>query len=231
MNEEENKDNEQNNANEQNNDIFNSDWINVANMDRATITKAWKFAEDVVKTIDYTDRKQPNKEKVRFDYFIGKVGEEGVCAAFAQMGIQVYSQDRNTLTLTLGPDYAIYSKKRKTFGHSIFMRYKDKYIEISVHTQAVSQTGKYGTGWTFQIQDPILNNPEAWVIFVECDDTRTKTYDCIVHQPYQMKELELEDAIGYYAGIKKFIRKENLPCFQKDRIKTIQPTLDDLWDL
>lgn len=219
-----------NEENEHKEDIFNSDWISVS-IDRAIIVKAQKFAEDVVKTIDYTDRKQPNREKVRFDYFIGKVGEEGVYAAFSQMGIQIYSQDRNTLTLTPGPDYAIYPKKRKTFGHSLFIKYNDKYIEISVHTQAISQAIKYGTGWTFQIQDPILNNPEAWVVFVECDDTRTKTYDCIIHQPYQIKDLEIVDAAGYYKGIKKFIRKEDLPCFQKDRIKTIQPTLDDLWDL
>ena len=86
--------------------------------------------------------------------------------------------------------------------------------EIAVKTQASSQAKKYGTSWTFQASekrfDPILNEPESWVCFVVCDDTKAN-YECFVYQPQQIKNLLFEAPIlPHLKGKKQVVYARNL---------------------
>jgi hypothetical protein len=65
--------------------------------DKIIIEKAKQFASDVIDTIDYGDSNQFNKEKIKQDHFISKLGEEAVKQTFEKFGRSVN-----------GPDYTIY---------------------------------------------------------------------------------------------------------------------------
>lgn len=230
--------------------------IKIESIEDTVINKANNFAHEVVKTINYSDSKQINTDKIIKNYFIGKLGEEAVCLAFNQLGIESYNKNG-----TKGPDYTIYDNKnkKKSWGYDLIIKYYDNQVNqlnqlqttamccqlisqikqfkptgISVRTQAISQALKYGYNWAFQSieggrKDPILSNPNALVCFVECND-KNRWYDSVIYPPYQISELKFEEPDGeYFKGIKKFVKRDSLPYFGKNRIKTEQVTIDDLW--
>jgi hypothetical protein len=87
-------------------------------------------------------------------------------------------------------------------------------LGLAVKTQATSLARKFGLSWTFQAgtyrKDPILNNPNAWVCFVEFNET---TRQCRVFPPYQIKELTFgEPKLEKLRGSKKVVYAESLPA-------------------
>ena len=140
------------------------------------IFKATKFAEAVVGTTNYSDSNQILKGKITNDHFISKVGEEA-----AKMVLEKYA-------IVYGPDYSIYAAKDKNWKEDLFIGE----LGIAVKTQKRSAAIKYSLSWTFQCgnfrTDPILNKPDAWIIFVEYNDIDEGHY-CNVFPPFQIKEL------------------------------------------
>ena len=87
-------------------------------------------------------------------------------------------------------------------------------IDVAVKTQKKSAASKYGLSWTFQNseirKDPILKNPEAWVCFVEVDDSDEKFY-CKVFPPCKIRKLQFrEPKLSHLKGKKKVVYAEDL---------------------
>jgi len=163
------------------------------------INSAKKFAETVVGTVDYTESNQSNLKKISDDHFISKLGEEAVKKIFEERGNKV-----------IGPDYTIYHAKKKSWSADLIINE----IEVAVKTQKKSAANKYGLSWTFQFsqvrKDPILQNPEAWICFVECDDG-DKNFSCKVFPPKKMKSLPLkEPKLPHLKGKKKVVYANDL---------------------
>ena len=172
--------------------------IQEVNLDTAIIEQARKFANDVVTTIDYSDSNQTSLEKIRLDHFVSKLGEEA--AAFVL----------SNYTSVIGPDYTIYEAKQKNWEHDLLVNDTG----LAVKTQTRSAAVKYTLSWTFQSgekrKDIILQQPEAWVVFVECNDL--SHYSCYVYPPFQMKELVLgEPKLPYLKKHKKVVYAATLP--------------------
>lgn len=165
----------------------------------STVRRAQEFAAAVVSTVDYRDSNQSVKAKIQDDHFISKLGEEAVKVVFKARGAQVE-----------GPDYTIYDGKKKSWNADLVING----IEVAVKTQKKSAANKYGLSWTFQHseirKDPILKNPEAWVCFVEVDDSDTK-YKCIVFPPVKIKKLHFtEPKLKHLKGKKKVVYASDL---------------------
>jgi hypothetical protein len=141
------------------------------------IEKARTFTNQVITTVNYLDSKQFNQTKVWQDHFISKIGEEAVYQVFAQFTEQI-----------IPPDYTIYQGKNKSWAADLNVNG----IDLAVKTQTKTSANKFGLSWTFQAglfrRDRILDQPEAWVCFVQCDDTN-KNYHCLVYPPMQIKTL------------------------------------------
>jgi hypothetical protein len=168
-------------------------------LDSSLILKAKQFAEGVVGTVDYTDSNQSIKTKIQDDHFISKLGEEAVKQLFESRGNKV-----------IGPDYTIYHGKRKSWSADLVINE----IEVAVKTQKKSAANKYGLSWTFQLsavrKDPVLKNPEAWICFVECDDSK-ENFPCKVFPPKKMKSLLMrEPRLQHLKGKKKVVYAEDL---------------------
>lgn len=165
----------------------------------STVRRAQEFAAAVVSTVDYRDSNQTVKAKIQDDHFISKLGEEAVKVVFKARGAQVE-----------GPDYTIYDGKKKSWNADLVING----IEVAVKTQKKSAANKYGLSWTFQHseirKDPILKNPEAWVCFVEVDDSDTK-YKCIIFPPVKIKKLHFtEPKLKHLKGKKKVVYASDL---------------------
>ena len=176
---------------------FSKKWLKVI-LPSSVVSKAEKFAEAVVETVNYADSNQRNKTKIKNDHFISKIGEEAVCAAFRHFGQPINE-----------PDYEIYKGTAKSWAADLVTNE----TEIAVKTQARSQAKKYGLSWTFQSSekrfDPILNEPESWVCFVVCDDTKAN-YECFVYQPQQIKNLLFEPPLlPHLKGKKQVVYAKN----------------------
>jgi hypothetical protein len=166
--------------------------------------KAWRFAKAVTPTTNYSDSNQSTLNKIRQDHFVSKLGEEAVYAILSQYGT------------TTQPDYKIYTAKQKSWEHDL----QFENMGVAVKTQLRSSAIRYGLSWTFQAgverRDKILDDAEAWVFFVECDDTskHKNLYELYVHPPYQMKELTLgEPKLEYLKGHKLVAYAETLPPY------------------
>lgn len=165
----------------------------------AIISRARKFSEDVVPTVDYKESNQSNLAKIRDDHFISKLGEEAVKQVFEERGNKV-----------TGPDYNVYHRKKKNWNADLIVNG----IEVAVKTQKKSAADKYGLSWTFQFslvrKDPVLRNPTAWICFVECDDSDAN-YFCQVFPPRKMKSLLLkEPKLPHLKGKKIVVYAEDL---------------------
>jgi len=145
---------------------------------QALLTRARQFAEQVAPTVNYADTHQANRHKVRHDHFVSKVGEEAVKAIFEKLNHRVR-----------GPDYTVYAGKGKSWEADLFVGD----VPLAVKTQTAEAGKRFELSWTFQLgpyrRDPILNQPEAWVCFVEFDEPKNV---CRVYPPYQIKELTFE---------------------------------------
>ncbi|MDP1714786.1 MAG: hypothetical protein Q8L41_08575 [Anaerolineales bacterium] len=173
-------------------------------IDAGLVVKAKSFAKQVTPTIGspgggYRDTNQFNLQKIEKDHFVSKIGEEAVRIVFEQLGRRVQ-----------GPDYQIYKEKQKSWDSDLYIDGRG----LAVKTQAASLAKKFGLSWTFQAgiyrKDPILNNLDAWVCFVEFNET---TRQCGVYPPYQIKELTFgEPKLDRLKGGKKVVYAESLPA-------------------
>ena len=164
------------------------------------IDKARSFAGLVAATTDYSDANQIGKDKIIHDHFVSKLGEEA-----AKMVMSRY-------TSVAGPDYAVYEGKQKSWEADLFVNK----IPLAVKTQTTSAAVRYGLSWTFQCgvkrRDLILEQPEAWVVFVEYDDYNEPYQTCFVLPPFQMKDLVLgEPRLSHLKGHKKVVYAASLP--------------------
>ena len=172
-------------------------------LEYAQIEKAKRFACDVVETVDYGDSNQFSKVKITDDHFVSKLGEEAVKKLFEKLGKKVR-----------GPDYTVYFQKNKSWAADLQIEGQD----LAVKTQKKSVARKYGLSWTFQSsavrRDPILDNNEKWVCFVECDDTDA-SYPCTVYPPVQMKELIFkEPVLEHLKGKKQVVYAKDIEHYK-----------------
>ncbi|MBI5352375.1 MAG: hypothetical protein HZB50_07020 [Chloroflexi bacterium] len=171
-------------------------------VESSLIAKAKGFAKKVTPTIGsrgngYQDTNQVNLPKIEKDHFVSKVGEEAVRIIFEQLGRKVR-----------GPDYQIYEGKQKSWDSDLYI----DGLGLAVKTQSSLLAKKFGLSWTFQAgssrKDPILNHGNAWVCFVEFNET---TSQCKVYPPYQIKELIFaEPKLERLKGSKKVVYAESL---------------------
>ena len=165
------------------------------------VQRAEQFARNVINTVNYRDSNQTNRAKIQQDHFVSKIGEEAVASVFRQHGLQVK-----------GPDYTIYKGKAKSWDADLYI---DDW-ELAVKTQKQSSASRYGLSWTFQSasrrRDPILDDTQAWVCFVLCDES--KDYQCRVYPPYQIHELTFKaPKLKYLKGKKQVVYAVDLPRF------------------
>src|SRR6476620_2745103 len=170
-------------------------------IDPSIVKKAREFAIAVTSTTDYSDSNQFSTEKIIGDHFISKIGEEAAKNILAQYAAVV------------GPDYKIYSAEQKSWDDDLYINN----IGIAVKTQKRSAALRYSLSWTFQAgqfrRDTILNNKEAWVVFVEYNDLNP--YTCCVYPPFQIKELVFgEPMLAKLKGHKKVVYANKLPLSQ-----------------
>lgn len=145
-----------------------------------TVTRAAAFADAVTSTVNYRDSNQTIKQKIRDDHFVSKLGEEAVRFVF---------EGRDCIIK--GPDYTIYSGKRKSWDADL--RIND--LDVAVKTQRRSAAKRYGLSWTFQDsperRDPILDMPNAWVCLVVYEDLEER-HKCLVYPLRKIKQLIFE---------------------------------------
>jgi hypothetical protein len=171
--------------------------IQKVTLDKEIALAAWAFAKKVTPTTNYSDSNQLELKKIRTDHFISKLGEEATKNVLMQFGT------------VRGPDYTIYPLDKKSWDDDLF--FND--TGIAVKTQMRSAALKYSLSWTFQAgkfrKDLILERPDAWVIFVECDDTIP--YDMYVYPPFQIKELTFEEPkLDHLKGHKKVVYAQTI---------------------
>lgn len=111
---------------------------------------AMSYARAVVDTVDYAARGQTDKDKAVHDHYIGKLGEIAAAFLLETKGVQV-SQ----------PDFAIH--KDKSWDDDLYI----DGVGIAVKTQDRELARRFGLSWTFHVNDPILNEPDKIVYFVE----------------------------------------------------------------
>ena len=172
--------------------------IRQVNLDKSIVLKAWDFAGKVVATTNYSDSNQNILKKIKDDHFVSKIGEEACKMVLSEF------------CFVNGPDYTIYAADKKSWEDDL----KVNGIGFAVKTQRRTAAKKYSLSWTFQCgekrKDTILTKPEAWVVFVEYDDTAP--YNCYIYPPYQIKNLIFsEPKLPHLIGHKKVIYAAMLP--------------------
>lgn len=166
------------------------------------VERARWFAANVISTVDYSDSLQRDAAKVSDDHYVSKLGEEAVKQLMITLGFTVD-----------GPDYAIYEGRQKSWDADLRVNGRG----VAVKTQRRSTAQKFGLSWTFQCgsqrRDAVLDDPEAWVFFVEYDDSQPGVYDLWVYPPCKVKRLNFRppkkrDLIGE----KQVVYAEDLPA-------------------
>ena len=163
------------------------------------VERATAFASAVVSTVNYRDSDQIIKQKIQDDHFVSKLGEEAVRLVFEQRNCTIE-----------GPDYEIYSGKRKSWDADL----KINGLEVAVKTQRRSAAKRYGLSWTFQDsperRDPILDMPDAWVCLVVFEDLKDG-YECLVYPLRKIKQLIFEaPRLSRLVGKKQAVYLETL---------------------
>lgn len=152
----------------------------VIHLSSEAVDRATAFADAVITTVNYRDSNQSVKEKISDDHFVSKLGEEAVRFVFEQRDCAVE-----------GPDYTIYSGKRKSWAPDL----KINMLDVAVKTQRRSAAQRYGLSWTFQDsperRDPILDMFDAWVCLVVFEDEKPG-YECMVYPLRKIKQLIFE---------------------------------------
>ncbi|MBS1781591.1 MAG: hypothetical protein JSS78_00845 [Bacteroidetes bacterium] len=165
---------------------------------RESVSRAAQFAKQVCGTTNYSDANQLALSKIQDDHFISKLGEEAVKIILEPMG------------KVQGPDYSIYWGKEKSWDDDLYFNGNG----IAVKTQRQTMAHRFGLSWTFQCgkkrRDKILDNPNAWVVFVLYDDTHP--WQCKVYPPFQIKELIFgKPRLAKLTEHKKVVYAETLP--------------------
>jgi len=172
--------------------------IQKVKLDANHLLKAKCFAVEVSPSTNYGDANQNSRIKIQEDHRISKLGEEAAAFVLRQF---VSVSD---------PDYSIYKGKQKSWKEDLQVNG----VGVAVKSQNSIAAKKYGLSWTFQYgpkrKDSIFNNPEAWIIFVEVDESN-ETCICRVFPPFQLKELIFEEPkLAYLRGHKKVVYAESL---------------------
>lgn len=182
--------------------------------DQGVIKKVKDFSKSVVETTNYKDSNQQNMEKIKKDHFISKIGEEAVFNVFKKLGHVLHN-----ISGTIGPDYNIYSGKKKTWDHDLYFGKIGIAVKTHALSSVISTNGIYS--WTFQSisqgrKDPILDRKDDIVVFVTCDDFNSgRFYDCTVYPPYRIGELKFsEPYFEHVKGSKKVVLRSDLPCYK-----------------
>ena len=157
-----------------------------------TVQRAETFAAQVVPTVDYRDSFQGDRDKVRQDHFISKLGEAAVYQA-----LQPYA------TTITPPDYRIYHGSAKSWDADL----RVNGLDVAVKTQSYTLAQRFGLSWTFQAgrhrRDRILDQPDAWIGFVLC---RESPYGCRVFPLVQLRSLTFgEPKLQRLRGEKKVV--------------------------
>ncbi len=168
------------------------------------VERARWFAANVIGTVDYSDSRQENAAKVADDHFVSKLGEEAVRQMMIALGFTVE-----------GPDYTIYEGKQKSWDADLKVNGRG----VAVKTQRRSTAQKFGLSWTFQSgsqrRDAILDDAEAWVFFVEYEDTGGGSCELWVYPPYKVGRLKFRPPKKReLIGEKKVVYVEDLPAHQ-----------------
>lgn len=163
------------------------------------VERATAFADAVTATVNYRDSNQTIKQKIRDDHFVSKLGEEAVRFVFEQRDCTIE-----------GPDYEIYSGKRKSWEADL----KINGLDVAVKTQRRYAAKRYGLSWTFQDsperRDPILDMPDAWVCLVVYEDLKDG-YECVVYPLRKIKQLIFEaPRLSRLVGKKQAVYLETL---------------------
>jgi len=171
----------------------------VIRLSSEAVERATAFADAVTATVNYRDSNQTTKQKIRDDHFVSKLGEEAVRFVFEKRDCKIE-----------GPDYTIYSGKRKSWAADL----KINDLEVAVKTQRRSAAKRYGLSWTFQDsserRDPILDMPEAWVCLVVYEDLKPD-YECVVYPLRRIKQLIFEaPRLSRLVGKKQAVYLETL---------------------
>lgn len=172
--------------------------IQQVNLDKNIVLLAWDFAGKVTATTNYADSNQNVLKKIKDDHFVSKLGEEA-----CKIVLSKYAN-------VTGPDYIIYPADKKSWQEDLIING----VGLAVKTQRRTAAKKYSLSWTFQCgakrKDTILTKPDAWVVFVEYDDTAP--YNCYIYPPYQIKNLIFsEPKLPHLIGHKKVIYAAMLP--------------------
>lgn len=163
--------------------------------------KARQFGEDVVKTTRYAARGQTDLEKIAFDHYVGKLGEEAVRIVLESYGRRVQ-----------GPDYGVYDKTKKSWASDLFVNG----VGVAVKTQCRTAAKRWGLSWTFHDlqgvkKDPVLEKPNSWVYFVEFVNDTEPENKLIVYPPKQIKDLVFDDPfLDRLKGKKKVVYADYL---------------------
>lgn len=171
--------------------------IQEVNLDTSIVEKARKFAEDVIPTINYSDSNQIVIQKIQSDHFVSKLGEEAAAIVLSKYAV------------VQGPDYTIYTAKEKSWRADLLVNN----TSVAVKTQTRSAASRYGLSWTFQCGpkrcDPILDTPEAWIVFVEYNNL--VKHNCTVYPPFQIRDLIFKDPKRpHLNGLKKVVYANTL---------------------
>jgi len=163
-------------------------------LDESAILRAKEFASNVVGTCNYADSNQNSSGKIMNDYYTSKMGEEAVCMVFKIYGAECSS-----------PDYNIYVGSDKSWSPNLNVNG----LGVAVKTQRRSSAQRYGLSWMFQVspvhRDHILDEPDAWVVFVEYDDVNGSN-EFIVFPPMQIKDIKFGDPkLDYLKGKQKVV--------------------------
>jgi hypothetical protein len=163
------------------------------------VARAAAFADAVTSTVNYRDSNQTIKKKIRDDHFVSKLGEQAVRFVFEQRDCTIE-----------GPDYAIYTGKRKSWDADL----KINDLDVAVKTQRRSAAKRYGLSWTFQDsperRDPILDMPNAWVCLVVYEDLK-EGHECVVYSLRRINQLIFEaPRLSKLVGKKQAVYLETL---------------------
>lgn len=142
--------------------------------------KSMSYAQAVMGTIDYRNRGQGNFKKIVQDHYVGKLGEIAVCKLLQSLG--------KTVTQ---PDFDIHTKK--SWDDDLFVDGEG----VAVKTQNHESAKRYGLSWTFHVNDPILEDPNKLVYFVEYTPEEMHVYNGYKISELKFKPPVLERLVPY----------------------------------
>jgi hypothetical protein len=161
------------------------------------VDKCKSFANRVVKTnFDcYRNRNQTNLDKIIDDITVGKIAEVASVKLMDARGIQ-----------HSGIDFHVYGKNGKSYDPDIY-GWSERY-DWKFHVKCMKRENaeKFGLSWTFQMEDPLVSDPDRndYIIFSEMVDYNTIDIKTVV-RANTLFNCWSEPKINKLVGIKKVI--------------------------